>query len=184
MSAVMTQLMTAEEFALLPNPEDGSKQELVRGEVIDMSRTPAEHGIVQFKIAWLLMNVVVPNKLGWVLGESGVVVESDPDTLRGPDVTFCSKRNFPNRPKGYLKGVPVDLVVEVLSPNDRRADVREKIEEYISAGVPLVWLVDPDAETVMVYSGTMRGVEYGPKDTIDGGEIIPGFSSKVAEFFS
>jgi Uma2 family endonuclease len=184
MSAVMSQLITAEEFALLPEPADGSKQELVKGEVIDMSRSQAEHGLVQFKIAWLLMNVVVPNQLGWVLGESGVVVESDPDTLRGPDVFFCSKRNFPERPKGYLKGVPVDLVVEVLSPNDRRADVREKIGESIAAGVPLVWLVDPETQTVMVYSGTMRGVEYGPTDTIDAGTVIPGFSSKVAEFFS
>lgn len=184
MSAVMTHLITAEEFARMPEPADGSKQELVKGEVIDMSRTQAEHGIVQFKIAWLLMNVVVPNKLGWVLGESGVVVESDPDTLRRPDVFFCSRRSFPNRPTGYLKNVPVDLVVEVLSPNDRRSEVREKIGEYIAAGVPIVWLVDPDAETVMVYSGTMRGVEYGPTDTIDAGEIIPGFSSKVADFFS
>ena len=168
----------------MPEPLDGAQLELVRGEVVDMSRTQAEHGIVQFKIAWLLMNVVIPNKLGWVLGESGFIVESDPDTLRGPDVFFCSRRTFPERPTGFLRTPPVDLVVEVLSPNDRRGEVRDKIGEYIAAGVPIVWLVDPDDQTVMVYTGNMRGVEYGPTDTIDGGDVIPGFSARVAEFFN
>lgn len=184
MPAVATSLITAEEFARMPESPDGAQLELVRGEVVDMSRTQAEHGIVQFKIAWLLMNVVVPNKLGWVLGESGFIVESDPDTLRGPDVFFCSRRSFPERPTGFLRTPPADLIVEVFSPNDRRADVREKIGEYIAAGVSIVWLVDPDAQTVMVYSGTMRGIEYGPADTIDAGEVIPGFSTRVSEFFN
>ena len=182
--AVLTQPITAEEFARILEPIDGSQLELVRGEVIDMSRTQAEHGIVQFKIAWLLMNVVIPNKLGWVLGESGVIVESDPDTLRGPDVFFCSRETFPERPSGYLKTPPADLVVEVLSPNDRRSEVRDKIREYIDAGVPIVWLVDPDDQTVMVYTGTMRGIEYGPTDTVDGGTVLPGFHCAVSEFFN
>ncbi len=60
----------------------------------------------------------------------------------------------------------------------------EKISEYIASGVKLVWLVDPEAQTVMVYNGTTRGIEYGDADSLDGGEVLPGFTCTVAELFT
>ena len=115
--------------------------------------------------------------------EAGVCVETDPDTVRGPDVSYYSISRVPNRPQGYNR-IPPDIVVEVLSPNDRRRAIQEKISEYITAGTTLVWVVDPVARTVMVYNSNLRGVELGENDTITGGDVLPGFACRVAEFFA
>jgi len=109
-------------------------------------------------------------------------MERDPDTVFGPDVAFCSIARHPERPEGYLE-IPPDLVVEVLSPDDRRKKVREKIKDYVKGGVKLVWLVDPEVKTVTVYAGSLRGTELDEMETITGGEVLPEFTCKVAEFF-
>ncbi len=182
MSAIATKLITAAEFMNMPEPADGSKQELVRGEIVAMPPTKQEHGLVQAQIVWLLKNLVMPNRLGWVGSESGVVTEHDPDTVRGPDVYYFSLERMPNRPSEYAAVAP-DIAVEIRSPSDRTGAVREKVREYLAAGVRLVWVVDPETRTVMVYAGTMRGTELDESDTITGGDVLPGFSCKVADFF-
>src|SRR5687767_12437835 len=130
MPAVLDKLVTAGEFAKYPEPLDGSQEELLRGEVIVMPPPKGRHGLIQVQIAYLLKCVVTPKKLGWVTVESGVVVERDPDSVFGPDVAFWSIARHPNRPEGYFE-IPADLVVEVLSPDDRRKHVREKIKGYV-----------------------------------------------------
>jgi len=183
MSAIATKLITAEEFMNMPEPADGSKQELLRGEIVTMAMNQDEHCLVQAHMVWLLKNVVYPGKLGWVLTENAVTIERDPDTVRGPDISFYSIHRVPNRPHGY-NPLPPDLVVEILSPSDRRGAVRDKIREYIRAGVPLIWLVDPELQIATVYAGSIRGVEHDSADTITGGDVLPGFACKVAEFFA
>lgn len=182
MPAVLDKLLTIEEFARLPEPVDGSKEELLRGEVITMPPPQSRHGLVQLQIGFLLKSVIGPQKLGWVMTETGVVVERDPDSLFGPDVVFWSIKRVPKRPERYVE-IPPDLVVEVLSPDDRKSVVREKIKDYLKSGVRLVWLVDPDVRIVTVYAGTMRGTELDEDETITGGDVLPEFACKVAEFF-
>lgn len=183
MSATTIKLLTAEEFMALPNPPDGSQQELVRGEVILMPPPKARHGIICSQIVWLLKSFVTPQRLGWVTSnDSGFIQERDPDTVRGPDVAFWSIARQPELPENYFE-IPPDLIVEVLSPDDRRRDVREKIRGYVGAGVPLVWLVDPDARTVTVYPGTLRGTELDEADPLDGGAVLSGFSCRVSDLF-
>jgi Uma2 family endonuclease len=101
----------------------------------------------------------------------------------GPDVAFWSIARQPAIPADYFE-IPPDIAVEVLSPNDRRKDVREKIKEYVQNGVKLVWLADPDTRTIMVYPGSLRGIELDEADTLTGGEVLPGFSCKIAELFA
>jgi len=180
MIATATKLMTAEEFA--SKEDDGNLYELVRGELIDMSRPNGDHSQIQFQIAWLLKNLVTPNKLGWVGGEAGVVTERDPDTVRGPDVYFYRIERLARPPKSFIELAP-DIAVEVISPSDTRPAMRRKVREYIASGVRLVWVVDPETKTVMVYSGSMQGVEHDEADTLDGGEVLPGFTCKVADLF-
>jgi Uma2 family endonuclease len=182
MSAISTPLITAEEFGRMPEPPDGSKQELVKGVIVTMSPPKARHGIVQLEIGTLLRAVVKPNRLGWVVTESGTILEQNPDTVRGPDIAFYSILRQPTAPEDYFEIAP-DLAVEVLSPGDRRAAVRVKIAEYITAGVPLVWLVDPETRTVLEYRGSLRGTEYDEADTISGGDVLPEFTCRVADFF-
>ncbi|MFO0825769.1 MAG: Uma2 family endonuclease [Gemmataceae bacterium] len=175
--------ITLTEFEQMPDPADGSKLELVRGEVIAMSPPKARHGICCSAIGWILQNFVKPKRLGWVTtNNAGVVLKRDPDTARGPDVAFWSISRQPQMPEGYFL-IPPDIAVEVLPSDDRRADVREKIKDYVSSGVRLVWLVDPETKTVLVYQGTMRGTEVGDDDLLDGGDVLPGFSCLVADFF-
>lgn len=183
MTATLPALLTAEEFAKLPNPADGSKQELVKGRIVQMPPPKGRHGIIQAKITRRLGNHVEDNRLGWIATESGVVIDTNPDTVRGPDVAFYSITRQPQVPDDYFE-IPPDLAVEILSPDDRRPAVREKIREYIRAGVTLIWLVDPDARTVTVYAGSMRGTEYDETDTLDGGTVLPGFTCPVADLFA
>ncbi len=184
MSAVAIKLITAVEFARIPEPFDGSMLELVRGEVIELSRPKPRHGHICSKIDRRLGTFVELHNLGWVLSnDTGVIVERDPDTVRGPDLCFYSLERMPFLPETYSEFAP-ELAVEVLSPDDRMTEVREKVREYLAAGVKLIWVVNPDTKSVVVYSGSLKGIEYGPADTVDGGEVIPGFSLRVSEFFS
>ena len=89
---------------------------------------------------------------------------------------------MPERPKGWPAVAP-DLAVEILSPSNRRPAVREKVREYFAAGARLVWVVDPETRTAMVYAGNLRGTELDEAETITGGDVLPGFSCRVAEFF-
>lgn len=184
MSIASQPLVTAEEFEQMPDPADGSRLELVRGEVVVMPPPKGKHGIVCSEVAWVLKNFVKPNKLGWVTtNDTGVVLEKEPDTVRGPDVAFWSITRQPEQPEGYFL-IPPDLAVEVQSPNDRRKDLRAKIKDYLFYSVPLVWLIDPETRTVTVYQGSMRGTELDEGDTLDGGGVLPGFACKVADLFS
>jgi Uma2 family endonuclease len=184
MATAATKLITIEEFTKMPDPADGSQLELVRGEIVVMPLPKGKHGIYCSRIARLLGNVVEPAKLGWVTtNDTGVILERDPDTMRGPDVAFWSITRQPAMPDDYFE-IPPDIAVEVLSPDDRRSKVREKIKDYISNRVRLVWLLDPETRTVTVYHGSLRGTELDEADTLTGGDVLPGFSCQVADLFA
>jgi Uma2 family endonuclease len=182
MSTLAPKLITAAEFGRMPDPPDGSKQELVRGVIVTMPPPKAIHGIVQSRIDRRLGAFVDERGLGWIVTESGTILDRDPDTVRGPDVAFYSISRQPTVPENYFPISP-DLVVEVLSPDDRRGRVREKIREYITAGVRLIWLVDPETRTVLEYRGSLRGTEYDEADAITGADVLPEFTCGVADFF-
>lgn len=184
MTTVARKLITAEEFAQLPDPPDGSRQELVRGVIETMGRPGFRHGKVNFRIAKILDRYVEPNRLGHVVPETGVVTEHGPDTVRGPDVAFWSADKVPldQEPAGYPDAV-ADLCIEVLSPRPNRKKILEKIREYLWAGVRLVWVVDPEERTVTVYRSPEEGRLLHEGATLSGEEVLPGFSVPVTEFF-
>jgi Uma2 family endonuclease len=184
MATVQQPPITVAEFERIRDPEDGSNLELVRGEVVVMPPAKGKRGVCCQRVSRLLGNYVDPAKLGWVTtNDTGVVLERGPDTVRGPDVAFWSIARQPEMPEGYFL-IPPDIAVEVLSPDDRRKDVRAKIKEYLFYSVPLVWLVDPETRTVLVYKGSIRGTELDESDTLDGGDVLPGFSCKVSDLFA
>jgi Uma2 family endonuclease len=127
-------LLTADEFLSLPACEH--PQELVRGRVVDYPITFPLHGLVCGHVAGELGNHVEAADAGRVILTHAVVTERDPDTVRGPDVSFYSCARLPRGPMpetGHLDVVP-DLVAEVLSPSDRWSRVFAKITEYLTAG--------------------------------------------------
>lgn len=145
--------LTIEEYARLPDP--GYPTELVRGRIVAHRYAVPYHGQVCTNVGVALSDHVRAGDLGDVVGYSGVVTERDPDTLRGADVCFYS---YAKVPKGSLRrdeylDVPPDLVVEVLSPNDRWPEVLRKVAEYLAAGVAAVALLDPGRRTLHLYDG-------------------------------
>lgn len=185
MSTATTQLLTAEEFFALPDPNDGSKQELVRGKVVTMPGPDWEHGEVQVNIATLIKLYLRENPIGRVATESGAVTEKKPDTVRGPGVSYYSKERLPldMRVVGYHVEVP-DLCVEVMSPSNSLKQLKAKAKEYLFAGVQLVWLVDPEAKTVTIITEPLESRTLEPDAVLDGGDILPGFSCKVSDLFA
>ena len=175
-------ITTAEQLFLAP---DLGRCELLRGELIMMSPAGSEHGMIVAEIAGILRDFVKPRALGVVLGaETGFRVSSNPDTVLAPDVAFIqTDRIRAGLPKGYFPGAP-DLAVEVLSPNDRAGEVLAKVQDWLSAGCTVVWVVDPKTQTVTIYGADRRAMILTSADTLTGGELLPGFSSSVAGIFT
>ncbi|HEV3438021.1 MAG TPA: Uma2 family endonuclease [Gemmata sp.] len=185
MSATITKkLLTADEFAKLPNPIDGSKQELVHGEVITLPTPSFLHGVVVGNIGFALETYARQTKSGRVMISSGVITEHGPDTVRGPDVAFWSFKRLPadHVPVVYADE-PADLCVEVISPSNTDEKMTRKVREYFASGVQLVWLVDPEERTVTVYRQPGDGRVLWDDATITGEDVLPGFTCPLAEFF-
>jgi Uma2 family endonuclease len=181
MATVAQKLITAEEFFQMPDPPDGSKQELVRGKIETIPPPGARHGACCSRIDRRLGNFVEQNQRGTVfVNDTGFVSERDPDTVRGADVSFWSKDRLPELPEGYI-AIPPDLAVEVVSPNDHYSRVQKKVRHHLSHGVRLVWVVDPEDRSVTVYRSLQQVTILQEGDTLSGEDVLPGFSCLVSE---
>ena len=175
--------MTAEQLFELP--DDGDRSELVQGEIVRMNPAGGTHGIVALRIGALLSEYVEAHRLGVCFAaETGFILQRDPDTVRAPDVAFVAAGRIPDTgiPSFYWPAAP-DLAVEVLSPWDRPADVRRKVDEYFAAGARLVWIVDPAAQTVHVYRSPHDVQVLRDDDELNGDDVLPGFRCVVNRLF-
>jgi len=170
------------EEQLLSMPHLG-KTEMIDGKLI-VAPAGFEHGDVALALAGELRNHVRKHKLGRVVDSStGFWMRSG--NLLSPDVAFVAAarlQGLKRLPRKYFRGSP-DLVAEVLSPNDRPAEIERKIAEYFETDTRLLWLVDPEQRTVQVYrdgrvTRTLRGNE-----AIDGEDVVPGFVLKLEDLF-
>src|SRR5690242_19169627 len=151
MATVTDKLITAEEFFQMPEPADGSKQELVKGRIETMPPPGGLHGACCSKIDRRLGNFVDSTNGGTVCAnDTGFISERDPDTVRGPDISYWSKERLPVVPKGYIE-IPPDLAVEVVSPHDHYSRVQKIVRHHLTHGVRLLWVVDLEDRSVTVY---------------------------------
>ncbi|MBI2480194.1 MAG: Uma2 family endonuclease [Planctomycetia bacterium] len=186
MSTVVPTMTTKELLAL---PEDGMERELIQGELREreMTRRNRLHAATESRIVRVLGNWLDQQHdfEGDVLsGEAGSILEQDPDTTVGIDVALFSLdvlRRQTDETRMVL-GVPI-LAVEILSPNDKHEEIREKIVEYLRTGVKLVWEVDPDFQTVRVYRPDHEPVMFNRKQTLSAADVLPGFEAAVADLF-
>ena len=178
--------MTAESFSAWVNrPENrGRWFELQRGEVIEMPPPPKIHGRVCANIAFELESYVRRRRKGYVTtNDTGVILERDPDTVRGPDVAvYEDTARFADLHPKYGESPP-RLAVEVLSPNDRARQVNRKITDYLRSGVDLVWLIDPEDRSVTVYRRDRGPVRVDSGGELTGDELLPGLICRVADLF-
>ncbi len=178
-----TRSMTAEELMALP--DDGWRYELIEGVLHRMSPAGAEHGEIGTEFVWHLRSFVDPRRLGRVYpADTGFFLAHDPETVVAPDAAFVRADRLPPRTErhGYLDLVP-DLVVEVVSPTDRQADVDDKVARYLTAGARLVWVTYPRRRSVRVHAPGREPRELGEGDVLDGEDVLPGFRLPVADIF-
>jgi Uma2 family endonuclease len=177
-----TRLFTVEDIE--QNPPDG-EWELIDGELVPVTPSGLESSSLGHRIGWIVGNFVYTHGLGMMTGaDGGYVLFPDRDTIRVPDVGFIREERLP--PKGQRSRFPrlaPDLAIEVLSPSDSTSEVIAKIEMYQEAGIPLIWIVDPQNTTVTVISTGQPTVVLKPADTLDGGAVLPGFSVPITQIF-
>ena len=174
-------LITAAE--LLALPDDGYRYELVQGVLTQEMPPPGkEHGVVSSRFGAALSQYSDSNDYGTVGDNHGYRLESNPDTVRAPDVAWFAPGHPAESATGYPEQAP-DLVVEVKSPNDSPQDMAARAAMWLHFGSREVWVADPEPVTVTRYRPGEEPVVLGEGDVLDGGDLLPGFTSPVWRLF-
>lgn len=184
MSAAPHRLLSAEEFAALDTGV--LRVELVRGELVARPPAYADEGAVTALLSAIVGSYVDTYTLGHMYAAgTGILLARNPDTVRAPDFAFIAKDRLPPpRPQpGWVEVVP-DLVAEVVSSGDRVSEVREKVRMWLDAGVRLGWAVYPALRVVEAHRTDRDMMTLREGDTLDGEDVVPGFSAPVTRLFS
>ena len=183
MATTLTKLLTADDLLRLDS--EGVRGELIRGVLYETMPAGMEHGEIVMNLGILLGGFIKPRSLGRLTGsDAGIWLERDPDTVREPDIAYISAARLPLgvRVRGYAEVVP-DLVVEIASPSDGQNEVSDKARMWLRYGVYLVWVVQPDTYTVDVYEPGQAVVTLDEHGTLDGLDVLPGFTCAVRDIF-
>ena len=180
-AALSTELYTAEEYSASAMCDS---TELIEGRVFPLTPPNFEHGDIAAAIVSRLRPFVLQHGLGRAVVEGSFILRRDRDTVRAPDVAFlASSRLIPGeRLNKYIEGAPT-LAVEIISPTDAWSEVESKVHLYLASGTLVVWIVDPDSQTVTVRLADGTTSMYHESDTIPGGDILPGFQLPVRSIF-
>ena len=183
MTTTKAKLLTAADLLRLYSK--GIRGELIRGELRETMSAGVNHGKIVINLGSELRYFVKPRRLGSLMGsDTGIILERNPDTVREPDIAFISAAKMPlgMDVPGYSEVVP-DLVVEIASPNDSRREVDDKVQMWLSYGVRLVWAIYPATRTVESHPQRGAPTLLTALDTLDGGEVLPGFTCKLSDIF-
>ena len=174
--------MTADELLRLNDP--AARRELVRGELIVREPAGFRHGDIAARLLIAVGTFVESRYLGRVFtAETGFRLRTNPDTVRAPDVAFVRRDRLPDPPpRGYAAIAP-DLVIEVLSPDDRPGDILNKVGDWLQAGTSLAWVVDPDHRTARVYRADGTQEFLTDADRLDGEAVLPEFHYELRRAF-
>lgn len=177
---------TIADLAAMPRslPSGDVRYELVDGELITMAPPGYDHGRQQNIIGAYLHLQAEAIGLGEACTETGVVLRRHPDRVVAPDAAFVLKSSLPvqRSPEGYLETIP-ELVVEVRSKNDTIAELVSKCEEYFTAGVHIVWIVDAHHRTIAAHQSDGSVQVFRDGDTLTC-PFLPGFGVAVGLVFS
>lgn len=173
---------TPEDLLTLPN---GEFYELVDGRLVERKMSTWS-SYVAGVIYGLLDPFCRQNRLGWVLpeGTSFQCFPALPARVRRADVSFIRSQRLSLAQASTEGHCPIapDLVVEVISPNDTAYEIDEKVREFLDAGVPLVWVVNPEQRTVEIHRASGPGAILRENDEISGEDVVPEFRCRVGDF--
>jgi Uma2 family endonuclease len=190
--AELPRKMTAEE--LLDLPDDGVERWIIRGELrenteADMNRRSPDHGRTTGNVATALKNWLRTQSQprgNVYVGDTTFKMRPDSATVTGIDVAYISPELEARTPRGkhvrLVDGAPV-LAVEVLSLSDRYLDVIERVQDFLDAGVALVWVIEPEFGTVTVYQSQAEPLLFSRGQELTAELHLPGFRVPVAELF-
>ena len=158
--------------------------ELVDGILVEKT-VGVQESFLASLLGRLIGNFVEEAGLGIILGADGMA-RLFPGRIRIPDVSFITWERLPDRkvPSEAFVNVGLDLAVEVLSPSNTAKEMDLKLRDYFQAGVRLVWYVDPDSRTVRVFTSLDQSVVLRKGESLDGGEVLPGFTLALDRLFS
>ncbi len=196
MSTLARPITTAD---LLAMPDDGKRRWLINGELREQEMETGElgrrtmtirnrfHSEAMANVTTVVNNwrYALPEPRGRVVcGEAGVRLPGDPPTTVGVDVAYVPPGVMVEQTEEstIIHGVPT-LVVEILSPNDTVEQLDEMVSAYMTAGVPLVWVVDPHDRTVTIYQPGDEPTLVNARQQLTGGDVLPGFSTPVTRLF-
>ena len=179
---ISQRLLTCADVVKLPESLDSGdvSYELDNGRLVILAPPGAQHAAIQLNVVYELKRQGELPGHGKARAEVGVVLWRNPDRLVGADAAFVATASLPivvSR-EGYLETIP-DLVVEIRSRNDTLPELMAKAQDYLTAGVKIVWLVDPLSRSVLVYVGQSEPTRVEENEVLNAGEIIPGFQYKV-----
>jgi Uma2 family endonuclease len=185
-------LMTLDEF--MQRYSDEGPFEVVGGEIVPVTPQVTRSARIAGRLFRKLADYVETHKLGEAFIEAPFVLTIDAKWVKGsrvPDVMFIAAARLAqlaeDDPDWDSKPLPLvpDLVIEVISPTDRLADVTAKIAGYLDDGVRMVWLIEPEAQTVTIYTpGSKQLTRLTAEDTLSGGDIVPGFELPLNTLFA
>ncbi len=176
--------MSVEEFWELCR--DGKPRELVRGEVQEKMPAGFRHGRIAMRIGRLIDAFAEQTGSGLtVAAETGFVIRlPEAPSVRAPDVAFIRRERLPQPLPETFAEIAPDLVVEVISPNDSYSALREKVDEWLFAGVKVIWVIDPQRRVVEVYQPDKPVMVLREDDTLSAESVLPGFALPVREIFA
>jgi Uma2 family endonuclease len=174
-------LITGEELFRYPNL---GPCELVDGRIVPLTPTRPEHGEIELDLGSELRAWARSSGRGRVFGgEVGLYIRRNPDTIRAADLIYVSHERYARWKTSTYFDVAPELVVEILSPADRRNDVMAKLLDYFSIGVDRVWVVDSKLPGISSYRSMKELQTFKVSDIVADEELLPGFRLVVADLF-
>jgi Uma2 family endonuclease len=160
--------------------------EVVDGRIVENPPMGAKESVLASYLQGLMDPIARSNRLGRVVTETLFVIDRVRKLKRRPDLAFVSSRRWPlRRPVPRTEGWDVipDLTVEVVSESNTADAVAIKIDEYFQAGVSVVWVIYPVNNRVYVYDSPTRVRILQVGDTLEGGDLLPGFQIALSTLF-
>jgi Uma2 family endonuclease len=179
----MDRLYTADELLTISAKGD-CRYELLHGRLSAFPYADAEHGDYTSGLAAPLYLYAHENKLGLTFAAgTGFLLETAPDHVRAPDIAFVQQNRLGQGLAGkYFLGSP-DLTVEIVSFDDTASEIQDKIQDWLTHGTQLVWVVDPKTRTLTVYRPDGTANVLKAKDTLNGEDVLPGFAFPLTRLF-
>lgn len=177
-------IWTEEEIQALP--DDGFMHEVVNGELVMIPKNNFQHENICARLLVVLRNFNREHRLGVVLGSSAGFWMFNRN-CRAPDVSFIpvarlESLGFKPSAKKFFPGAP-DLAVEVLSPNNTRREIQERLRDYFASGTQIAWIIDPETGSAEVCRSLTQRRLIGPGGELEGEDLLPGFRHPLADLF-